>query len=417
MSRIQGDTTAANVIQQTPIKLKNSEKSDNVPAKQLIAKVQVLTTQIKEKQHDIEQESKRLQDILDTRDLDASEAKQIARVVHSLQRQVEALSEKLTEIHAVIGSSAHVDVHAHDSDGPTMVVTFGYVGEAERALNELQVQLNHLQQLQRAINTAILDSQRGGETKDANGKVVQHVGTIAAMAQAANASANADAINKWIEAGKDMAQVVVSGVSMLMTNKNYKEYKEQSTGPEGGETKLNNVKAFQNDLKNTPQAQPAITGGAAGTQSRPAFSPQERAQLRDLTEGVGPYQAGTSLNVRQHIMADDELRLQTREYVSKELNNAELQKNTEATSYQTSMQTTNMVFDMAKTGVTALGSGAQAIMDGTKKGPAEASRQLSQYANEQQSQAINAGAQAAQAVDQQTLQLNQAKEKANSQSQ
>jgi hypothetical protein len=81
------------------------------------------------------------------------------------------------------------------------------------------------------------------------------------------------------------------------------------------------------------------------------------------------------------------------------------------------MQTVNMAFDMAKTGVTAAASGAQAILDGSKKGPAEATRQLSQYANEQQSQAISAGSQAAQAIDQQTLQLNQAKEKANSQSQ
>jgi hypothetical protein len=418
MTRVQGETTAANIIQQTPIKSKGAEQGDNVPAKQLIARVQALTGQIKEKQKDVQKESDKIQELLDNKDLDSSDVKQLNRIVNSLKEQVAELSDKLHEVLNALGGTTTIgggDDTTTDNDnvtsgGPTMVVTFGYTGAAEEALNELQVQLMELQRLQRQVNNAILDSQRG---KDGQ------MGTIAAIAKAATNSADADAECDRLQMGQDIAQGITSAASLGHSAYRNNKFQTELNNPDpevGAATRLNNAKAFQDKLSETQQAQAAI-----GNRPRlPKLTPEEQVKLRDLSEGSGSYKlegTRTERRVMSHIAADDDLRAKTRENVAREVHNAELAKNTAYTSHQSTMQNWNMGFDIAKQAEAATFTGIQADVKQAQKGPAEALKGLAQYSNDQQSQAVSAGSQNAQNIDQQSLQLNQAKEKVNSQSQ
>lgn len=403
-SRVHGETTALNVISQTPLKSREGQQTNNEPNKrELIARVQALTQQINDKESDIERETDKLKKMLEAGDL--VDERQLSRVVRSLGKQVEELRGELDKLNVELAPTLGGDEeHAAGNDsGPTIVVSFGYVAQAQQALNALQVAYTQLQQLQRKINASILDAQRSTEGR---------VGTIQALANAAQNSAYADAVDNYLEAGKDAAQVFTTGVNMGYNIKQMKNLNEDLNAPEGAETKLNQAKDFQQRLHDAEDADGAIGDDL------PELEDAQQDRMRDLVEGAVPYkiEADDGL-VLDHIQGDDDLRAQANENIGRQIHDAELEKNSRISTFQTDMQTKGLLFQMANQASSAVFAGLQGQNKVNRKGPAEAYRSLAQYSNEQVGAAISTGTDQARTIDEQSLRLNSAKENIGSQSQ
>jgi hypothetical protein len=150
----------------------------------------------------------------------------------------------------------------------------------------------------------------------------------------------------------------------------------------------------------------------------PDLESDAHERFKALTEGSGPYkyQSGDD-EVLGHIKARDDLRPKFREHLEREIHKATLAENDAHTANQAKTSRYQMLGDIAKQGLSAGITGQQATIDSTQKGPAEATKSLAGYSNDQVNQAITGGTQNATAIDQQAQALNQAKEKVNSQTQ
>jgi len=430
-ARVHGESTAANVIQQTPIKMRGSEKNDNVPAKQTITRIQNLTHEIKEKQKDVQKESDKVQEMLDNQDLNTLDQRQLNMVVKSLSQQVKELSDQVQDTHEQLQAAGLLpqSTIGHDSDtdesvgspvpgtGTGMIACYGYQAQAEEALNALTTQLMKLQNLVRELNVSILDSQRG---KDVNGTI--QGGTLSATANAIMTSADKDADISIQERNKCFAQIGSSVVNMGATAA--LQYKTQSelNAPEGASTKLNEMNNFKMKLE---EAEPL--GPAHGDdEEAPQLSDEQKERMQALSEGAGRYryQDGDD-EILGHIKGGDDipgddgvrkgLRASTRGHLADAMHQAELERNSAYTQMQTRTQMVNTVTQMGDQSAQAAFNSYQAD-DKREKGYADAMQQLAKYSNDQFSSASSAQADQAKQYDQTAAEVNRAKQSVNNQS-
>jgi hypothetical protein len=271
-----------------------------------------------------------------------------------------------------------------------MVISLGYLATAMAALLKVMAELVKIVQTQRETNVVIARMQTG----DQNGDGTFQGGTITAVADAIQNSANADAWGSFFDAGNEGLQSLGS-LGTIVASGQSAEDKAQINA---AQAKLANTKTFGDNLNGAMPANRVLSDADKDTPLPPEV---QRRYDQLLRPGELRFQDGDE-TVFQHAQTRAEMRDALYKRINEAEHNAKLEMNTAVSRHQTSTQVRQACVTLGQHVLSAGLTGAKGQIVYTEmKGPSEAYRALAQSSDQNVMQTASQGVQQADATAQQ----------------
>lgn len=295
-------------------------------------------------------------------------------------------------------------------NGGHVCISLGYVADAQKALLDLQQKYQQLQQLQRQQNILEITMQQG------DGKDGRQLGTVMAIAKAAQNSADADAKSLEWDMKEHIGQAIGSGAqtvghlgSAAYQGKDMKLANEKVVGANSFNDKFN-AAASRTMSDVDPKYKMLDQNGQY--QLKP-LSPQQNQRLNALVEGHGNLSMakdGSDDLILQHIAANPEHRAAFSSNLNQAKADGYKEMNTLATDKQSKMQAFQTGLSIGQQGWSAHTTSEKQDVAADKKGPADALRGIAQAADQNVSTAVGQGVDQANTLDRNCTDLNRARE-------